>query len=230
MHDILHSPFELVETKTRKAVDPETGVEQAYGMFTGYASVFNYKDSDSDIIVQGAFTESLISRPNVKMLWQHDQREPIGRYPVIREDAKGLYVEGEICLETERGEGAYALLKQGTLDSLSIGFMTKLAEYNTDSRTRTIKEVDLFEISVVTFSANDRAMINGVKSAFVQRAQTIAELTKRDFERKLRDVFNCTQKEATTIASRGFDALERRDGDSKAELVAFWENVSKALS
>lgn len=201
MRDRLFSKFEIKDIGT----DDESG----YATFSGYASVFDYLDSQMDIVQKGAFSKSLMKNPNVKMLWQHDRYQPIGKYTKLMEDAKGLYVEGEICLDVPQGKATYGLLKQGALDSLSIGYITKDAEI-TNGGVRILKELDLFEISVVTFPANDMAMIDGVKS-FVQ-ARGFKDITIRDFERKLRDVFNCTQSEAKLVASKGFNAINNRDG------------------
>ncbi len=203
MKDILYSKFEM-----KAMSEPQDG----FATFTGYASVFDYTDSQMDVVKKGAFQQSIINRKNVKMLWQHDAHQPIGLYPVMQEDGKGLYVEGQICLDAAKGKECYALMKQGAIDSLSIGFMTK--DYEIDKKTgiRAIKAVDLYEISPVTFPANDMAMIDNVKS-IVTRASALKDMTIKDFERKLRDVFNCTQNEAKLIASKGFKEIHR-DGEA----------------
>jgi HK97 family phage prohead protease len=199
----LFAPIELKEFK-------EQG---EYGYFEGYASVFNYIDSDSDIVLKGAFQKSIQERPNVKMLWQHDMRQPIGKYTELSENDNGLFVKGEINLQTEKGREAYALAKQGALDSMSIGFMTKDYEMDSQRKVRKIKQVDLYEISLVTFPANDKATLTGVKSAFVEKPKDVSEMTIREFEHALRDV-GCSWKQAELIARSGFKAVSAlRDED-----------------
>lgn len=214
----LTSKFEL-----KSLSEPVSG----FATFSGYASVFDYVDSQMDIVVKGAFTKCLEKRPNVKMLWQHNMQDLIGRYTKMVEDSKGLYVEGEICLDAPKGMGCYALMKQGSLDSLSIGFVTKDYEYLANG-VRAIKEVDLFEISPVTFPANDMAMIHNVKSIVISQPN-MKDMTIKEFERKLREVFNCSQAEAKIITSKGFAGLNHRDGDDKVQVDA-WAEMLQAIS
>ncbi|TNE60833.1 MAG: HK97 family phage prohead protease [Alphaproteobacteria bacterium] len=135
----------------------------APGSFSGYGAIFGNLDRDGDIVARGAFTESLKARMPV-LLWQHDAKEPIGRFDLVREDEHGLYVEGRLSM-TGRGLEAYALLKMGALDGLSIGFVARDAARDAASGVRTITRADLMEISLVTFPANDLARVSAVKSA-----------------------------------------------------------------
>ncbi|MBL4837001.1 MAG: HK97 family phage prohead protease, partial [Kordiimonadaceae bacterium] len=95
------------------------------GTFSGYGSIFGNKDRDGDIVAKGAFKKSL-GKALPALLWQHDQKEPIGRFDEVREDEKGLFVRGRLVLQG-RGLQAYELLKVGALKGLSIGFVTKEA-------------------------------------------------------------------------------------------------------
>jgi len=141
------------------------GVEND-GTFTGYASVFDVVDSQNDNIVKGAFSRTLRKGAgNVKLLWQHKMDEPIGSFGIIREDAYGLFVQGRLLLDVQRSREAYALLKSGSINGMSIGYAVTKAEYDDYSDIRYIEEVDLFEISLVTFPANERAVVNSVKEA-----------------------------------------------------------------
>lgn len=212
MKDILHSQFEI-----KQISEPKDG----FATFEGYASVFDYTDSQMDTVAKGAFQDSIGSYRKVKMLWQHDERTPIGMYPSLKEDTKGLFAQGQICLATQKGQECYALMRQGAIDALSIGFVTKDYEMKANG-VREIKKADLYEISPVTFPANDKALLTDVKS-LITRATTLADLTIKEFERKLRDVFNCTQAEAKIIASDGFKALHR-DGD-KIALNDSWNKI-----
>ncbi|MDX1949586.1 MAG: HK97 family phage prohead protease [Rickettsiales bacterium] len=133
------------------------------GVFTGYASVYNIIDNHDDVILPFAFSDSLMRENNIKLLWQHRADEPIGIITHIEEDEMGLFVEGKLLLEVERAREAYALLKSGVLRGLSIGFRVTDFEIN-ESNIRLIKSADLFEISLVTFPANESAKITSVKS------------------------------------------------------------------
>ncbi len=118
----------------------------------GYASLFNVTDQQGDQVAKGAFANSLAKRNphNVKMLWQHDPTKPIGVWDVLREDKKGLYVEGVILTEIEAGREALALLRAGAVKGLSIGYRT-LVSGKSNQTGRILKSVDLWEISLVTF-------------------------------------------------------------------------------
>jgi HK97 family phage prohead protease len=134
------------------------------GSFAGYASVFNVVDNQRDRIQRGAFYRTLKGRVGaIKLLWQHQQDEPIGVFTQIFEDANGLYVEGRLLLDVQRALEAYTLLKAGALSGLSIGYSP--TRYSTDSKTgiRTLSEVELWEISLVTFPANSAANVTVVK-------------------------------------------------------------------
>ena len=137
------------------------------GKFCGYASVFNVVDSYKDIILPSAFKNTIESkniRSDIKMLWQHKQDQPIGYFNIIKEDTIGLYVEGQILLNTQQGQEAYSLIKNKSVNGLSIGYIVKDAEYDTKNNARLIKEVELFEISIVTFPANKYSNITYCKS------------------------------------------------------------------
>lgn len=189
--EILSKTFELKEAPNDE------------GRFEGYASVFDKTDSDSDIISKGAFGDSLATGRNIKMLWQHDRSQPIGVWESVREDAHGLYVRGRLIQEVQKGREALALLKAGALDSMSIGFRTLQAKG--EGQVRRIEEVDLHEISLVTFPAMEAAKVVAVKSS--DEIKTI-----RDFEKTLRDA-GFSQTEAKAIAAKGFNGLSNcRDG------------------
>ena len=134
------------------------------GMFSGYGSVFGVEDWYQDIVAPGAFARSLAERGLPKMLWQHDSTRPCGVWTKAAEDAKGLFLEGKLSLGATDGRDAYALLKDGALDGLSIGFVTRRAEYDEEKETRTLLDVDLWEVSPVTFPANEEALIDAVKA------------------------------------------------------------------
>lgn len=150
----------------------ETGVVQLDvksvqedGTFSGYASLFGVTDLGRDVVQRGAFTKSLKQRPasRVKLLLEHEGI-PIGTWTAIKEDDTGLAVSGQLLLATERGRETHALLKAGALDGLSIGYRTKSSRFDKARNTRLLDEVELHEISVVTFPMLPAATVTAVKS------------------------------------------------------------------
>jgi len=168
--------FTLTELKAK-----DSGWEVA-----GYASTFGGQpDSYGDIVAKGAFADSLLTRPNVRLLWQHDMAEPIGKVISLKEDDKGLLGHWSL-VPTDAGTKAHQLLTAGLVDSLSIGFLTKDAEYSADG-TRVLKAVDLFEVSLVTVPANTNAVITSFKSdvpftVLLKQATEVLQLVMREAE------------------------------------------------
>lgn len=136
------------------------------GVFEGYASLFGVVDSANDEVVRGAFADSLRARSaaGVKMLWQHKACEPIGSWLSIEEDARGLKVVGQLNLAVARAREVLALLREGAVDGLSIGFRALRAGLDRNSGVRKLYRIDLWEISVVTFPALAQARISMVKA------------------------------------------------------------------
>lgn len=130
-------------------------------IISGYASVFGVVDSYNDVILPGAFNEARES--DVKLLWQHDALKPIGVLTSLYEDQHGLKIEAEINNSTITGFEASQLVKQQALKGLSIGFTIKSSDYN-EVGQRVISEVNLMEISIVTFPANSLAEIQSFKN------------------------------------------------------------------
>jgi len=139
------------------------------GQFSGYASIFHHVDADRDTIAPHAFVDTLKAYQEKgqwpKMLWQHDPQQPIGKWLNMHTDDKGLYVEGQLFLDLPKGKEAYTLLKEGVIDSLSIGFKPRVTKHGPKPHTRAITALDLYEISLVTFPANDQAKVTALKSA-----------------------------------------------------------------
>jgi len=144
-----------------KAVD-------APGVIEGYASTFGNVDSTGDIIERGAFTKTLQEHPHITVFSEH--RELIGVQESGSEDDKGLHVRGRLVLDVPRAAADYALAKAGALRSLSIGFRTIKDEWDRETDVRHIKEVRLFEWSLVAHPANEEAGITAIKSADQYRA------------------------------------------------------------
>ena len=135
------------------------------GMFAGYASVFHIVDSQRDVIEPGAFVASLKMRKTpLQLLWQHQWESPIGMVESIFEDGNGLYMKGKLLMEVAQAREAHALLKAGVIRGLSIGYSVKRAERDLQTGVRYLKQVDLWEISIVTQPANEAAQVTVVKS------------------------------------------------------------------
>jgi HK97 family phage prohead protease len=119
----------------------------------GYASLFWRRDLNDDIVAKGAFKKSLAkSGPNrVRMLHQHDAGGLIGAWDTVAEDDQGLYVAGRVFDFTPQGKLVQSLIRAGVLDGLSIGFRTKKARRDASGRLRVLTEVELWEVSLVTF-------------------------------------------------------------------------------
>ena len=129
----------------------------------GWASTFGNKDHHDDIVMPGAFADSIKERMP-KMLWQHDSGQPVGVWTAAAETDQGLYVKGEL-LDTTLGNDVYKMLKAGAITDMSIGYGTKEAAYDQATGVRRLKKLDLWEVSLVTFPANDRASVTMVKAA-----------------------------------------------------------------
>ncbi len=136
------------------------------GQFEGYASLFGIPDLEKDVVEAGAFGASLEKRGifGIKMLFQHDPGQVIGVWQDIYEDRRGLYVRGQLLLDVARAREIHALMQAGALDGLSIGFRTLRSRRDARTRTRRLLEVDLWEISVVTFPMQPGARIAHVKT------------------------------------------------------------------
>lgn len=178
------------------------------GEFEGYGSVFDNEDSYSDVVVAGAFQKSLETYQEKgrmpAMLWQHNPGDVIGVWQEMREDEKGLYVRGRLALGTAKGKEAYELLKMDAITGLSIGFHYVEAEYDADEKIFEVREVDLWEVSLVTFPANDEARIQAVKAALM--ADSLP--TIREFESTMIDL-GFSRNQAKAIVSEGFKSLMR---------------------
>jgi HK97 family phage prohead protease len=187
------------------------------GTVEGYGSVFGVRDNYDDVIAAGAFLDSLKTHKAAgtmpAMLWQHASDAPIGVWTEMAEDSKGLRIKGQLCLDAEKGKEAYALLKMGAITGLSIGFMSKQWAYDRETDVRTLTEIDLWEVSLVTFPANEKARITNVKSS-----NELA--TPKDAERILRDA-GFSKADATALVSRVM-----RMGEERSDSV---DSTAKAL-
>ena len=210
-----HVPFQI------KAVEES-------GQFSGYGSVFGVKDSYGDIVLPGAFDASLAAHKEngtlPAMLWQHRTDQPIGGYTKMAEDDEGLLVEGEILIEAGELEArAHAHMKAGNINGLSIGYSLPADgwAWDKDKQAFLLKEIDLWEVSVVTFPANPEAQIQDVKSLLAKGQKP----TLRQFEKFLREA-GFSKSEAVGIAADGFGALDTGDGEEGKAIVEALHKLS----
>lgn len=197
-----------VERETRHAGGPLEirGLDDS-GEFEGHGSVFNLEDSYGDVVLPGAFQKSLEEHRAAgtlpAMLWQHDPGQPIGVYSDMKEDAKGLYVKGRLLTETAKGREAHAMLKAKAVRGLSIGFVTRAWEWREE--TRLVKDVELWEVSLVTFPAQRAAQVEDVKNS----GSPIT--TERELEQFLRDAGKSRTEAKAIVARLRASILDRRD-------------------
>ncbi|WP_411891937.1 phage major capsid protein [Yoonia sp. SDW83-1] len=183
------------------------------GLIKGFASTYGGEpDAAGDVIAPGALTNSLAQIKTegrtLKILRAHDPNKPIGRWLTLTDTPTGLMVEGKLTLDNTDGADAYALIKDGTLDALSIGYAVK----DFDPRPgggRTLTEIELVEISVVTFGANARAKITDVKGVDPDPATEAPKAAKEEAD-KMAD-------EAATELAAQLKKAEDRIGDLEAK-------------
>jgi len=167
---------------TKLALPFRIKADQEQRTVEGYASVFNVLDSDGDVVVPGAFQESITKRFHeeklIKMLWQHDTAEPMGLPVELREDSKGLYFKAKVS-DTPTNTERLKLMADKVVDRVSIGFGVEKAEEFEDEEARQqlsgiarvlplmrLIKLKLYEFSPVTFAANERAVILAVKNQY----------------------------------------------------------------
>lgn len=176
------------------------------GEFEGYGSTFGGEpDSYGDVIAAGAYSKSLADHAAKgtmpKMFWQHDSGQPIGKWLEASEDSKGLVMRGKLNMGVQRGKEAYALLKEGDIDGLSIGYQIKAYEADTETGVWTLTEIDLKEVSVVSIGACETATVSSVKAAkasfdLTERLKAGDQLEGREFETFLKGLgFSNSQAE-----------------------------------
>ena len=203
------------------------------GRFSGYGSVFGNVDLGGDIVSPGAFAKSLNewSRKGQlpAMYGFHNSTNPIGDWLVMREDEKGLFVEGQLWVKAEsrieQAIVAHNIMKGTGPKGLSIGYRVREFEDTETSQgtIRTLKEVDLMEVSVVGFAMNPLADVTAVKSLTDTEGDIVS---KREAEKILRDA-GLSKKQSKAFIAGGYDALKR---DAKELVIAEGRDDSLDLS
>ena len=196
----------------------EVKYDDARRKFSGYASVFGGVDSYGDTIIPGAYKSTLENRKRpVQLRWNH-YGDIIGKWTEIREDEKGLWVEGELTPGHSKAEDVYALLKHGGVSGLSIGYRPVKSADN-EHGGDDLYEIELIEISVVESPADIDAQVASVKSV-IEKAETLKEI-----EALLRDVGGFSRGDATTLVSRvktlthGDRVVEEQKNEDYSNLV-----------
>jgi HK97 family phage prohead protease len=187
------------------------------GTFTGSGSVFGVVDTYREVVQKGAFAESLAElqgkNRKVPVLWQHRSGEPLGIYTEVIEDEVGLKVTGRLLAEDiGQAKEALALMKAGAVTGLSIGYWVQESSLDEKTGIRTLTKLDLVEVSLVTFPANDDARVDDVKFKLAHgELPTIPE-----FERLLREA-GFSRTKAAVVAAHGLPhLLQREAGGPKA--------------
>lgn len=193
------------------------------GFFSGYGSVFGVIDSYREIVAPGAFAASLVDSQakgrKLPVLWQHRGDMPLGVYDKLEEDDRGLYVEGHLLIaDVAQAKETHALMKAGAVSGLSIGYYVLADSYDEKERIRTLTKLDLQEVSVVTFPANDEARVDAIKSKLAHG--NVPSLP--EFECFLREA-GFSKSQSAVIANRGLKHLLDRSesgGETNALLAA----------
>lgn len=160
------------------------GVCSGSGVFVGYASLFGVTDQSGDMVMPGALARSLKLRPpaDIRMLFQHDAAEPVGTWVDIVENERGLLVRGRLDRQVQRGRELISLLECRGIDGLSIGFKTQAATRDRVSGIRKLHQLDLWEVSLVTFPMLAGARVNELKRRKFAAAEQIFKQTTRSMD------------------------------------------------
>lgn len=188
-----------------KSFGLEVKAVSSEGEFEGHAAAFNNMDHGMDVILPGAFKASLIGFKDSgrlpPLLFGHNMRDlPIGKFKEMREDDKGLFVKGQLVLDVQKAREVHALMKADALSGMSIGFRVKDQDF-TEAGVRILKEIELFEASVLPLPMNDEARVTAVKSFTSGKVPD-----KRVLEHALRDV-GMSQRQAKALLGGGYEAL-----------------------
>ena len=171
----MHAPISPSFMPSRVTLSVDGAVE-------GYASLFGEIDQARDMVMPGAFQKTLAERGlrRIPMLFQHDPAEPVGIWLELREDFRGLWARGRLIPDVARGRELLALVKAGAIDGLSIGYRTVQARIDPKTRVRRLHQVDLWEISIVTFPLLAGARVRAVKAASSSRPQPSPARTRAE--------------------------------------------------
>lgn len=214
------------------------------GSFTGLAAVYGNTDLGGDIIMPGAFTKTINDKGEVPILWQHDSREPIG-LGKLADSADGLLIDGMLVMGSPTAQKAYALMKAGVTKGLSIGYDTIVSEYDKENDIRRLKELRLWEVSVVTFPMNPKAQVIDVKCIAEDLSAAAADIQAKAFAmhkelkagrqlsaatvEKIRNSMNQMQSAMSGLMAL-LEEAEAPKATVKPELAALFERIGGVLT
>lgn len=201
-------------------------VNDERGTFKGYASVFGSIDLGGDTVSKGAFEESLSEWKAAgrmpQMLYYHDDKEIIGEWTEMKEDEKGLYVEGRLWIKgdeaLESSRKAYNILRSNSVKGLSIGYRAlevENMELMDGTVIRNLKKIKLFEVSIAPWSMEPKAEVLNVKQQKPDGGDGSKNPTKREIEKVLRDSGLCSKKQAQAIVSKGYNSTGWDDSENE---------------
>ena len=201
------SPFDI------KSLDDAGHIE---GLLAG----FNNVDRGGDKLLPGVFAKTLAARITpLPMLLHHDLNRPIGAWKEWSERPDGLYVKGRLTLSTRDAQEAHALVKDGALTGLSIGWKSAKDQIDQASGVRVIAEAELFEGSLVTVPMNNRTRVSAIKS--IAGARDIAELLQEA---------GVSGRKAKVAAGAAWRALNTEPDIVESKLADILEQASASLS
>ncbi len=180
------------------------------GEFEGYGSTFGNVDRGMDMVMPGAFRATLKEKKlsTIKMLRDHDTRKLVGKWLKMEEDERGLKVHGRLFIKDDEAiqlaKETHVLMREGALDALSMGYRTVKSAWDEETGVRKLLEVELWEVSIVTFAMNEMATVDAVKN----------DLTQRDVERLLREG-GAPHEFAKMVAIHGYDGAKQRLGSRR---------------
>ncbi|ENM2831969.1 HK97 family phage prohead protease [Vibrio cholerae] len=220
---------------------------QEIGLFTAYANTKWHVDNARDCTVDNAYSRSIRLAKETgrmpKMLLQHDHNKVIGVWLEMEEDEHGLRVKGQLALNTTLGRETYELMKLGALDSLSIGYIVKEEQYNPEQRITYLIDLDIKEISIVTFPCDEQSLVDSVKSEVVNEETKSAEEVTESLSNQeatlpesndLQELNNTDEESVTTSLSESPDSIPQLESKLNnlclsIKLNSFLKSISPQL-
>jgi hypothetical protein len=221
----------MIKTKDFVFSVTKAAADAPAGSIEGYASVFGNRDSYNEVVMPGAFADSLSRQQREGayplMLWQHDSAEPIGVWDDLHDDGKGLYAKGQLLIgqNVPTADKVYSLLKAGAVRGMSIGYNEIDIEPGQNGDPTKLIKLDLMECSIVSFPANRRAAVDVVKSEqswgklelLARRLRDGDPMPCKEFENILREA-GVPKSMAVQIASIGYaKAIRSESGGDEAK-------------
>lgn len=207
------------------------------GEIEGYASVFGVRDSYNEVVMPGAFSDSLAKHKREGtyplMLWQHNPDEPIGVWDELSDDGKGLFGKGRLLQGVKRADEALIMLKAGAIQGMSIGYREIDVTPADNTSPRQLIKLDLLEASIVSFPANKRARVDSVKNErfedFARRLRDGEPPSIKEFEDVLREA-GIPKAMAVQIASVGYAKAIRSDSEGGEATQAALKSIGEAMT